>query len=260
MKVVILAGGYGTRISEESKLVPKPMIQVGNRPILWHIMRNFYRFGYDEFIICAGYKGYMINNFFAEYALAHSDVTFDFKNNTTKILKNNAEAWSVTVIDTGIDTMTGGRLKRVEPYLEGERFFLTYGDGICDISAPKLLDFHQKEGNSVTLTTVQPKGRFGVLDLVGDKVTRFAEKAQEDVDWINGGFMVMEPEIFQYIQGDSVILEREPLEAMAKEKKLGAYRHKGFWHCIDTMKDKQDFETYLKEQTPTWLGESGGAV
>lgn len=255
MKVVILAGGYGTRISEESKLVPKPMIQVGNRPILWHIMRNFYRFGYDEFIICTGYKGHMINNFFAEYGLAHSDVIFDFKENTTTILKNKVEPWKVTIIDTGIDSMTGGRVKRIEEYVGKEAFFLTYGDGISDVSIPDLLAFHKKEKNTVTLTTVQPKGRFGVLDLKENKVTRFAEKAQEDVDWINGGFMVMEPEIFSLITGDHIVLEREPLEQLAKQEKLGAFSHKGFWHCIDTMKDKQDFEDYLKKESAPWLEE-----
>ncbi len=255
MKVVLLAGGYGTRISEESKTIPKPMIEVGNRPILWHIMRQFYRFGYDDFIICTGYKGHIINNFFAEYALTHSDVVFDFKANSTTVLKNKVESWKVTLVDTGIDTMTGGRLKQVEPYLEGKPFFLTYGDGMSDVSIPDLLSFHQKEGNTVTLTTVQPKGRFGVLDLQGNKVTRFAEKAQVDVDWINGGFMVIEPEIFPLIQGNDTILEREPLEQLANTKKLGAFPHKGFWHCIDTMKDKQDFEDYLKINTPVWYEE-----
>lgn len=253
MKVVLLAGGYGTRISEESHLVPKPMIQVGNQPILWHIMRNFYRFSYDEFIICTGYKGHIIRDFFDHYALSHSDIRYDYGTGTRTILKEGAEPWKVTIVDTGLDTMTGGRLLRVEEYLEGKPFFLSYGDGISDVSIPDLLDFHKEEKNTVTLTTVQPKGRFGVLDLQGNKVTRFAEKAQEDVDWINGGFMVMEPEIFSRISGDSTILEREPLESLAKEEKLGAFRHKGFWHCIDTMKDKQDFESYLQEGKPSWL-------
>lgn len=252
MKVVLLAGGYGTRISEESHLIPKPMIQVGNQPILWHIMRNFYRFGYNDFIICAGYKGQVIRDFFANYHLSQADVCYDYTDHTTTILKHRTESWKVTVVDTGLDTMTGGRLLQAQEYIGKERFFLTYGDGISDVSIPDLLAFHEKEQNTVTLTTVQPQGRFGVLDLNGNKVKRFAEKAQEDVDWINGGFMVMEPDIFSRIQGNSTILEREPLEGLAKEDKLGAFRHKGFWHCIDTMKDKHDFESYLQEHKELW--------
>lgn len=253
MKVVILAGGYGTRISEEAHLVPKPMIQVGNQPILWHVMRNFYRFGYDEFIICSGYKGHVIREYFSHYQQAHSDVCYDFKANKVTILEDRSEAWKVSVIDTGLDTMTGGRLLRVKDYIGDEPFFLTYGDGISDVSIPDLLEFHKKEKNIATITTIQPTGRYGVLNLEGDKVTRFAEKAKEDVTWINGGFMVMEPEMFSRIQDDTTILERAPLEGLAKELKLGAFRHDGFWHCIDTMKDKHAFEQYLKQETARWI-------
>ncbi len=254
MKVVILAGGYGTRISEESESRPKPMINVGNKPLLWHVMRNFYRFGYDEFIICTGYKGYMINNYFAEYLKASSDMTFDFKEGITSIINSRVEKWKVHVIDTGLDTMTGGRVKRIKEFVGDEPFFLTYGDGVSDVDIKKLLAFHQEEGNTVTLTAIQPQGRFGVLDISKDaKVKRFAEKAKEDVDWVNGGFMVMEPEIFDYIETDTSVLEREPLEQLAKEQKLGAYFHRGFWQCVDTMKDKSDLEEYLKQSKPEWI-------
>ncbi len=254
MKVVILAGGYGTRISEESESKPKPMINVGNKPLLWHVMRNFYRFGYDEFIICTGYKGYMINNYFSEYANGNSDMSYDFRDGTKSVINSRVEKWKVSVIDTGIQTMTGGRLKRIKDFIGDESFFLTYGDGVSDVDINKLLEFHNKEKNMVTLTAVQPSGRFGVLDISADsKVKRFAEKAKADVDWINGGFMVMQPGIFDYIDGDSTILERDPLECLAKENKLGAYLHRGYWHCVDTMKDKNDLEQYLKDQTPVWM-------
>ncbi len=254
MKVVLLAGGYGTRISEESTSKPKPMIEVGNRPLLWHVMRNFYRFGYDEFIICAGYKHHMINNYFAEYLYSNSDITFNFKDKSTTIIKDNTEDWSVTVINTGLDTMTGGRIKRIEELIGNERFLMSYGDGVSDVDISKLVKFHEDEKNLVTLTAVKPQGRFGVLNInENNKVVRFAEKAKEDVDWINGGFMVMEPEIFSHIRGDEEVLERYPLEKIAEMDKLGAYLHKGYWHCVDSMKDKQDLELYLKTNTTNWI-------
>ncbi len=254
MKVVILAGGYGTRISEESESKPKPMINVGNKPLLWHVMRNFYRFGYDEFIICAGYKGYMISNYFAEYFNANCDVTYDFKNGTSTVINNRVEKWKVSVIDTGLETMTGGRIKRIENCIGNDRFLLTYGDGVGDVDIQKLVEFHDASQNVVTLTAVQPQGRFGVLDISEEnKVERFAEKAKADVDWINGGFMVMQPEIFSYIEADSTVLEREPLERLAKEKLLGAYLHRGYWQCVDTMKDKNDLDSYIKNNNPAWI-------
>ncbi len=254
MKVVLLAGGYGTRISEESSSKPKPMIEVGNRPLLWYVMRNFYRFGYDEFIICAGYKHHMINNYFAEYLHSNSDITFNFKDKSTTIINDNTENWSVTVINTGLDTMTGGRIKRIEELIGNERFLMSYGDGVSDVDISKLVKFHEDEKNLVTLTAVKPQGRFGVLNInENNKVVRFAEKAKEDVDWINGGFMVMEPEIFSHIRSDDEVLERYPLEKIAEMDKLGAYLHKGYWHCVDSMKDKQDLELYLKTSSPNWI-------
>lgn len=240
MKVVILAGGLGTRISEESHLKPKPMIEIGDAPILWHIMKYYSSYGFNEFIICCGYKGYVIKEYFADYYLHRSDITFDFANNNEMIIHNNvAEPWKVTVIDTGLHTMTGGRLKRVQKYIGDETCMMTYGDGVSDIDLHKLLEFHRQHGKLATLTAIQPGGRFGVLDIDEDQTVRqFSEKAKEDGGWINAGFMVLEPEAFSYIKGDETYFEKEPLENLAMDGKLAAYRHEGFWKCMDTMRDK----------------------
>lgn len=246
MKVVILAGGLGTRISEESYLKPKPMIEIGDYPILWHIMKGFSHYGYNEFIICLGYKGHMIKEFFADYYLHMSDVTFDFTNhNEIQIHQNVAEPWKVTLVNTGLHTQTGGRLARVQGYIGQEPFLLTYGDGVSDVNIPELVAYHKQSGKTATITAVQPGGRFGVLDI--DESTNiirgFTEKSTEDGGWINGGFMVMEPGIFSYLTGDNCTLERTPLEQLSKEGKMQAYKHTGFWQCMDTQRDK-----YLLEQ------------
>lgn len=241
MKVVILAGGLGTRISEESHLRPKPMIEIGEAPILWHIMKIYSSFGFNEFIICCGYKGYVIKEYFADYYLHRSDITFDFSAGNEMIVHSNiAEPWKVTVVDTGISTQTGGRVKRVRPYVGDEPFMLTYGDGVSDININALQKRHRESGMVTTLTAVQPSGRYGVLDLDEDKnhVTGFREKSTKDTGWINAGFMVMEPDVFDYLDGDECILERKPLESLSAEKKLGVYRHYGFWQCMDTQRDK----------------------
>ena len=240
MKVVILAGGLGTRISEESHLKPKPMIEVGDAPILWHIMKYYSCYGFNEFIICCGYKGYVIKEYFADYYLHRSDVTFDFANNNEMIIHNNvAEPWKVTVVDTGLHTMTGGRLKRIQKYVGDQTFMMTYGDGVSDIDLDALLEFHRVHKKAATLTAIQPGGRFGVLDIDDNETVRqFSEKAKEDGGWINAGFMVLEPEVFDYIEGDDTFFEKEPLENLALDGKLAAYRHEGFWKCMDTMRDK----------------------
>lgn len=240
MKVVILAGGLGTRISEESHLKPKPMIEVGDAPILWHIMKYYSSYGFNEFIICCGYKGYVIKEYFADYYPHRSDVTFDFANNNEMIIHNNvAEPWKVTVVDTGLHTMTGGRLKRIQKYVGDQTFMMTYGDGVSDIDLDALLEFHRVHKKAATLTAIQPGGRFGVLDIDDNETVRqFSEKAKEDGGWINAGFMVLEPEVFDYIEGDDTFFEKEPLENLALDGKLAAYRHEGFWKCMDTMRDK----------------------
>ena len=240
MKGVILAGGLGTRISEESHLKPKPMIEVGDAPILWHIMKYYSSYGFNEFIICCGYKGYVIKEYFADYYLHRSDVTFDFANNNEMIIHNNvAEPWKVTVVDTGLHTMTGGRLKRIQKYVGDQTFMMTYGDGVSDIDLDALLEFHRVHKKAATLTAIQPGGRFGVLDIDDNETVRqFSEKAKEDGGWINAGFMVLEPEVFDYIEGDDTFFEKEPLENLALDGKLAAYRHEGFWKCMDTMRDK----------------------
>ena len=240
MKVVILAGGLGTRISEESHLKPKPMIEVGDAPILWHIMKYYSSYGFNQFIICCGYKGYVIKEYFADYYLHRSDVTFDFANNNEMIIHNNvAEPWKVTVVDTGLHTMTGGRLKRIQKYVGDQTFMMTYGDGVSDIDLDALLEFHRVHKKAATLTAIQPGGRFGVLDIDDNETVRqFSEKAKEDGGWINAGFMVLEPEVFDYIEGDDTFFEKEPLENLALDGKLAAYRHEGFWKCMDTMRDK----------------------
>lgn len=255
MKVVILAGGFGTRISEESHLKPKPMIEIGGMPILWHVMKIYSYYGYNDFIICCGYKGYIIKEYFADYYLHRSDITFDFKaDNKITIHNNIAEPWKVTLIDTGLNTMTGGRIKRVKDYIDNETFMLTYGDGVSDINITKLLKDHKANGKKATITAIQPGGRFGVLDIGDNNAIRsFAEKSKEDGGWINGGFMVFEPDVFNYIEGDETILERYPLETLAEEGQLVAYKHDGFWQCMDTQRDKQLLEDLLADGQAPWV-------
>lgn len=255
MKVVILAGGFGTRISEESHLKPKPMIEIGEKPILWHIMKLYSYYGYNEFIICLGYKGYAIKEFFADYYLHTSDVTFDFTDNNKMIIHNNvAEPWKVTLVDTGADTMTGGRVKRIQKYVGNESFMLTYGDGVADVDITKLEKYHKENKRYLTMTAIQPGGRFGVLEIdeKNSRINTFVEKAKEDGGWINGGFMVVEPEVFEYIEGDRTIFEKDPLENLAKEGQLTAFKHYGFWQCMDTQRDKLLLENLWKEGNAPW--------
>ena len=244
MKVVILAGGLGTRISEESYLKPKPMITIGEQPILWHIMKYYSGFGFHDFVICCGYRGHIIKEYFADYYLHRSDVTFDFsQENRMTVHQNVAEPWRVTLVDTGLNTQTGARVKRVQKYIGDEPFMLTYGDGVGDVDLNALLNQHHSSGKLATLTGVQPGGRFGVLDLEGQTVTGFREKAKEDGGWINGGFMVMNPEVFDYLSSEeNCVLERIPLETLAQKGKLGIYKHPGFWQCMDTQRDKVKLE------------------
>ena len=253
MKVVILAGGFGSRISEESHLKPKPMIEIGEKPILWHIMKMYSFYGFQEFVICCGYKQHVIKEWFADYYLHNSDITFDFTRDREEMIVHNRklEPWKVTLVDTGLHTMTGGRIKRVREYLGDEPFFLTYGDGVADIDVPALLEYHRTQGQMVTLTAVQPNGRFGVLNVEEDgNIQDFREKKQEDEGWINAGFMVVEPEIMELIAGDETVFEKYPLTEAARRGQLNAYRHKGFWQCMDTLREK----TYLEQ-----LWESGKA-
>lgn len=242
MKVVILAGGLGTRISEESHLRPKPMITIGEQPILWHIMKYYSAFGYNEFVICCGYKGHIIKEYFADYYLHCSDITFDFSAGNQKTVHANvAEPWRVTLVDTGLYTETGGRIRRIRKYVKNEPFLLTYGDGVSDVDLNALVAQHQASGRTVTLSAIQPGGRFGVLDLdeTGQAAIGFREKAKEDGGWINGGFMIIEPEVFSYLgEDDYCIFERWPLQQLAQEGKLGVYKHKGFWQCMDTQRDR----------------------
>lgn len=253
MKVVLLAGGFGTRISEESHLRPKPMIEIGDRPILWHIMKMYSAYGFYDFIICCGYRQYVIKEYFADYYLHNCDVTFDFvKGNHTIIHNIEAEPWKVTLVDTGLHTMTGGRIKRVQKYIGNEAFMLTYGDGISDIDIEQVLKFHKENGKIGTISAVRPEGRFGILELDENEVKSFREKDRKDTGWINCGFMVMEPDIFKYIEGDYTIFEKEPLERLAAEGQLGCYKHTGFWQCMDTMRDKKKLENLWNSGQAVW--------
>ncbi|MEW6064009.1 MAG: glucose-1-phosphate cytidylyltransferase [Bacillota bacterium] len=255
MKVVILAGGLGTRISEESHLKPKPMIEIGDAPILWHIMKYYSSFGFNDFIICCGYKGYIIKEYFANYYLHRSDITFDFSDNNYMTIHNNvAEPWRVTVVDTGLNTQTGGRIKRIQKYIGNDPFLMTYGDGVSNIDLPALIEKHNKSGKTVTLSAIQPGGRFGVLDIDSsdETVIGFREKGQEDGGWVNAGFMVMEPELFSYIDNDMTVLEREPLKRLSTEGKLGVYKHYGFWQCMDTQRDKYLLENLWGQGNALW--------
>lgn len=254
MKLVILAGGLGTRISEESHLIPKPMIEIGEKPILWHIMKYYSTFGHNDFIVCCGYKQYVIKEFFADYYLHMSDVTFDFTSENKMVVhNNNTEPWKVTLVDTGLNTMTGGRIKRVKDFIGDETFMLTYGDGVSDVDINELIKFHKSHGRIATMTSIQPGGRFGILDIdESENVENFKEKSKEDGGWINGGFMVLEPKIIDYIESDSTTFEREPLETVAKEGQLKAYKHYGFWQCMDTLRDKELLEKLWSENKASW--------
>lgn len=253
MKAVILAGGLGTRISEETDHKPKPMIEIGGKPILWHIMKIYSSYGINDFIVCCGYKGYVIKEFFANYFLHTSNVTFDLSSNSLDYHESNAEPWKVTLVDTGDLTMTGGRLLRVRKYLdECETFCLTYGDGLADIDISKLLDFHRSHGKVVTLTATTPPGRFGALEIVNSRITRFIEKPAGSEGRINGGFFVCNPEIFKFIDGDEAILEREPLERLAEASELMAFEHNGFWQPMDTLRDKIYLSNLWSSTSPPW--------
>lgn len=253
MKVVILAGGLGTRISEESHLKPKPMIEIGEKPILWHIMKIYSNFGFNEFIICLGYKGYSIKEYFAHYFLYESDVTFDFSIPNQQIIHNyNAEPWKVTLVNTGIETMTGGRIKRIQQYIGNETFMLTYGDGVANVNVPELVEFHKNHGKFATVTATQLSGRFGALSFDDSYVKGFQEKPKGDSGWVNAGFFVLEPQIFSYIAGDNTTWEWEPLENMAKEGQLVGYKHIGFWQPMDTLRDKNLLEELWKSGQAPW--------
>lgn len=252
MKVVVLAGGYGTRISEESQVRPKPMVEIGGKPILWHIMKIYGAHGLTDFIICCGYKGHIIKEYFANYCLQCSDLTFDMKYNKMEILSNSVEPWKVTLIDTGEKTMTGGRIKRIKDYVGNETFCCTYGDGVSDLDIRGLIAYHHAQRGLVTLTAVQPPGRFGVFSLEPgqDKISSFKEKPTGGSGWINGGFFVLEPGVMDYIEGDSTVWEHEPLERLAQEGLVSAYRHRGFWHSMDTLRDKMFLEQYWTTTQP----------
>ncbi len=253
MKVVILAGGLGTRLSEETTVRPKPMAEIGDKPILWHIMKIYSHYGFNEFVVCLGYKGYMIKEYFSNYFLHNCDVTFDMRTNEMCVHQNVNEPWKVTLVDTGADTLTGGRVKRIQSYIGNESFMLTYGDGVADVDINALVEFHRASGRTVTLTAVQPLGRFGALDLADtDAVESFREKPIGDGDWINGGFFVMGPEVFDRIEGDDTILERAPLESLAEEGQLGAFKHRGFWQPMDTLRDKRHLEELWGSGAAPW--------
>lgn len=251
MKAVILAGGLGTRIAEETSVRPKPMVEIGGKPILWHVMKMYSSHGIHDFVICLGYKGYMIKEYFANYFLHMSDVTIDMVNNRMEIHQNSAEPWRVTLVDTGDTTMTGGRLRRVRDFLGDDDFCFTYGDGVGNVDITKLIAFHRKEGRLVTLTATQPPGRFGMLNLVQHRVAGFQEKPHGDGAWISAGFFVLSSRIFDYIAGDSTVWEREPMERLAKEGQMRAYLHRGFWHPMDTLRDKMQLEElWVKDKAP----------
>lgn len=254
MKVVLLAGGYGTRISEESSIKPKPMLEIGGKPILWHIMKGYSYYGYNDFIICCGYKQHMVKEWFANYYLYNSDVMFDFTNrNEMTVFNNVAEPWKVTLVDTGLNTMTGGRIKRIQRYVGDEPFMLTYGDGVCDVDISELVEYHRACGKKATITAVQQQQQKGVLDIGADNAVRsFREKQSRDSALINAGFMVLEPEVFDYLDGDGCIFEQQPLQRLAKEGELMSYKHIGFWQCMDTKREMDMLEKYWSSGNAPW--------
>jgi len=253
MKVVILAGGFGTRLSEETALKPKPMVEIGERPILWHIMKIYSSFGFNDFIICLGYKGYYIKEYFSNYFRHNSDLTINLSDNSAVVHNNNSEPWKISLIDTGLNTMTGGRVKRIREYTNGEPFMLTYGDGVADVDIKSLLEFHKKQGKICTVTAVQPLGRFGAL-IIDEKeqVESFQEKPRGDGSWINGGFFICEQEIFDYLDDDETIFERSPLERLASDGQLAAYKHEGFWKPMDMLRDKKELEKLWTSGKTPW--------
>jgi glucose-1-phosphate cytidylyltransferase len=254
MKAVILAGGYGTRLSEETTIKPKPMVEIGGQPILWHIMKTYSAYGINEFVICCGYKGYVIKEYFANYFLRMSDVTFDMRYNQMNVHNGYAEPWQVTLVETGESTMTGGRLKRVREYIGNETFCFTYGDGVCDVNIGELVEFHKQQGAFATLTAVQPPGRFGAIALAHEqtKIAHFREKRDGDGAWVNGGYFVLEPQVLDFIAGDATVWEQEPLEKLAQMEHLAAYRHTGFWQPMDTLRDKNYLEDLWKSGEAPW--------
>lgn len=252
MKAVILAGGFGTRISEESHLRPKPMIEIGGKPILWHIMKIYSAHGINEFIICLGYKGYIIKEYFANYFLHMSDVTFDMQTNQMEVHEKHVEPWRVTLVDTGENSMTGGRLRRVKDYLSDSAFCFTYGDGVSDINIAQAIEAHRNAGKIATVTAIQPPGRYGALDIEHNLVKRFQEKPAGDGAWINGGFFILEPSIFNYLQSDADSFEAEPLMRLAREGQLNAFQHKGFWQAMDTLRDKNYLDSLWQQGNAPW--------
>jgi glucose-1-phosphate cytidylyltransferase len=252
MKAVVLAGGVGSRLSEETQVRPKPMVEIGGKPILWHIMKIYSTYGVNDFVICLGYRGYMIKEYFANYYLHTCDVTFDIPRNEMKVHQSTAEPWSVTLVDTGTETMTGGRLKRVLDYLEDEDFCFTYGDGLANINISDLLDFHRRQGTTATVTAVQPPGRFGAMEIDGGQVKSFMEKPHGDGAWINGGFFVLSPAVRQYLGDDDTVWEREPLEQLAQHGQLSSYAHSGFWHPMDTLRDRSYLEDLWGSGKAPW--------
>lgn len=252
MKVLILAGGYGTRISEETDIRPKPMVEIGGKPILWHIMKIYSHHGFNDFVILLGYKGYYIKEYFANYYLHQSDVTFDMSTGNMEVHNNTSEPWKVTLIDTGLDSMTGGRIKRAKEFIDNSTFLLTYGDGVSDVNIKELVEFHKKNKKNLTLTAIQPEGRFGALEIEEGKVRSFIEKPQGDGNWVNGGFMVCEPEVLDLISNDFTIFEKEPLQELSKLNQLTAYKHDGFWKCMDTLRDKISLNEMWNNNKAQW--------
>lgn len=253
MKVVILAGGRGTRLAEETMNIPKPMVEIGGKPIIWHIMKIYSHYGFNEFVICLGYKGYLIKEYFANYFLHSSDVTLDLENNRVEVLGSKTESWKVTLIDTGMDTETGGRIRRIRRFVDNERFLISYGDGVSDISIPESIKFHEKQGKLATTAAVQLPGRFGALELTDSNVvTAFLEKPRGDKFWISGGYFVVEPGIFDYLKDDSTVWEKKPLETLAETGQLNAYKHEGFWKCLDTLRDKIELERMWESNSARW--------
>jgi glucose-1-phosphate cytidylyltransferase len=252
MKAVILAGGFGSRLSEETAVRPKPMVEIGGKPMLWHIMKIYAAHGIEDFVICLGYKGYMIKEYFANYALHTADVTFDLAKGTMEVHRSETEPWRIALIDTGEQTMTGGRLQRVLPYLDGEPFCFTYGDGVADIDLKALIEFHRGHGREATVTAVQPPGRFGALDIEDDLVTDFEEKPRGDGAWMNGGFFVLSPDVARHLRGDATVWEQEPMRELAREGQLGCYRHEGFWQAMDTLRDRNHLEQLWSSGDAPW--------
>ena len=252
MKTVLLAGGFGTRITEETHLKPKPMIEIGGMPILWHIMKTYSAHNINDFVICCGYKGYIIKEYFSNYSLHMSDVTLDIKNNKVEVHHQSAEPWKITLVDTGLETMTGGRLKKVKQYLDNETFCFTYGDGLSDVNITDLINFHKNQKSLATITAVRPPGRFGTLNVESEKILTFTEKPAGDGNWINGGYFVLEPSVLDFIKDDTTVWERDPLEKLAKEGHLSAFKHNGFWHPLDTLRDKNYLEDLWSHGNAPW--------